>query len=346
MVEGSNIRMRAIFGVILTAAIAFLAGCATKNMPETSRLSAGKQGEVVPVVAQAKYLLSDGPPWLVWGEVYGDETALGISGITNVNGVVFEIVEPAEFAGKIYTLRNPRFSYLTNNPFVIGEMYEFQASVRNIGKFSFEQSTAIPARKLTPAETKKRLETSRAPRLDDLEWLVGRWRCITREWLIAQDGPLGSACEDALDYFNVYFPYADDHLTLRLTDNPNDRPIAAEFLARYIRSVWAKDPFEERLGPMMEPGPVRISKDHIWVGYPFGTVEFRYYRREGRWGPLLVLETKFMRLEFYKLHAAMGDIKRSFVHAPIRDYSPEHISELKERYAQMCAPLNNKLKKE
>jgi len=158
------------------------------------------------------------------------------------------------------------------------------------------------------------------------------------------DGPLGSACEDALEYFNVYFPYADEHLTLQLTGNPDDRPIAAEFLARHIRSVFPSDPFEEQLVPMMEPGPVRISKDLILVGYPFGTVEFHYWRREGRWGPLLVLETKFMRLEFYKLHAAMGDIKKSFVNAPIRDYTPEQISDVKRRYDEMRASLNSRPK--
>ena len=326
--------MRSISQIILITGIVLLPGCVSNNAQQPSKLPPHKTAQVVPVVAQAKYFLSEVPPRLVWAEMYGDEAAVGISGNTNVNGVVLEIIEPAEFAGKIYTLRGS--PYRTNNFFAIGEMYEFRASVRNIGNFAFEQSTAIPARKLSPNEAKKTAEQSSGPRIDNLEWLVGRWRCMTREWLIPMDGPLGSACEDALDYFNVYFPYADEDLTLQLTDNPDDRPIAAEFLARHVRS-WFSEPFEERLVPMMEPGPVRISKDRIWVGHPFCTVEFRYSRREGRWGTLLMLETKSMRLEFYKLPAAIGDIKKSFVDAPIRDYSAEQVSELKRRYERMCA---------
>ncbi len=328
--------MQPISRILVLTAVVLTAGCATEQAPEANRMRPRKQAQVVPVVAQVKYFLSEVPPRLVWAEIYGDEAALGVSGNTNVNGVVLEIIEPKELAGEIYTLRDSHSSHHTNT-FRIGEMYEFRASVRSIGKLSFEQSTAIPTRKLSPNEATRRMEARSAPRTDDLDWLVGRWRCITREWLIPMDGPLGSACEDALDYFNVYFPYAEEHLTLQLTDNPDDRPIAAEFLARHVRSVWPSDPFEERLVPMMEPGPARISKDRIWVGYPFSTVEFHYWRREGRWGPLLVLETKFIRLEFYKLSAAMGDIKKSFVYAPIRDYSPEQISALKQRYEQMRA---------
>lgn len=318
--------------IILTTGIVLVPGFGSSIAQESSKALPENAAQVVSVVAEAKYLLSEIPPRLVWAEIYGDEAALGISNNTNVSGVVLEIVEPAEFAGKIYTLRGS--PHLTNSSFAIGGRYEFRASVRSIGKFSFEQSTAIPARKLNSKEAEK--EESFGPRVDDLEWLVGRWRCMTREWLIPMDGPLGSACEDALDYFNVYYPYADENLTLQLTDRPDDRPIAAEFMARHVRS-WFSEPFEERLVPMMEPGPVRISKDRIWVGHPFCTVEFRYCRREGRYGPLLMLETKSMRLEFYKLHAAIGDIKNSFVEAPIKDYSAERVCELKQRYEQMRA---------
>lgn len=335
--------MHLVSQVIFTIGIVLIAGCATKDTPSASRVPLPKQAQVVSVVAKAKYYLSKVPPRLVWAEIYGDEAAIGISNNTNVNGVVLEIIEPAAFAGKIYTLRGSQFSYPTNNHFALGEMYEFRASVRNIGKFSFEQSTAIPARELSRAEAEEKLKASAAARIDDLGWLVGRWRCMTREWLIPMDGPLGSACEDALDYFNVYFPYADENLTLQLTDNPEDRPIAAEFLARHIRS-WFSKPFQEELVPMMEPGPVRISKDRIWVGDSFCTVEFRYSHREGRFGPLLMLETKSMRLEFYKLYAAIGDIKKSFVVAPIRDYSPEQMADLKHRYDEMRAALNRTAK--
>jgi len=290
---------------------------------------------VVTLVAEAKYFLSQLPPRLEWSEIFGDDSAVGLSQNTNVDGVILEIVEPAEYSGKIYTLRDRFPGHQANHTFSIGELYEFRGTRSEVGKFSFP-TCPQHVKELSHGEARAKLKQRTEPRIDDLQWLVGRWRCITREWLSSWDvGPLGSACEDALDYFNIYFPYADEHLTLQLTDNPEDRPIAAEFLARHIRSVFPSDPFEERLVPMTEPGPVRISKDRILVGHPFEAVEFRYARREGRYEPLLILESKFMRLEFYKLPAALGDIRESYVEAPIRDYSKDKIAELKMRYEQM-----------
>jgi hypothetical protein len=329
-------RMRALSPMIFIA-ICFLAGCASKQgggdgsaRPRTL----GDSRHVITVVAEAKYYLSQVPPGMVYAEMYGDESAVGVYGNTNIDGVVLEIVEPTEYAGKIYTLRDRYRGHQANRTFALGSLYEFRASVADIGKFSFGAGPPHRLRKLSLEEAKTRLEQKAGPRTDDLEWLVGRWRCVTREWLTSWEGPLSSAGEDALDYFNVYFPYADDHLSLQLTDNPFDRPIAAEFLARHIRSVSPSDPFEERLVPM-EPGPVRISKDLILAGYPFESVAFRYTRREGRSGPLLVLESRLMRLEFYKLSADLGDIKQSSVLAPIRNYSPAQIAELKKRYEEM-----------
>jgi len=292
-------------------------------------------------VAQAKYYLSKVPPRLFWAEISDDASAVGSFGDTNVDGVVLEIIEPQEHAGRIYTIRD-EVNHHANYAFTLGGLYEMRVSVANIGKLFPEGSMNTKPRKLPDIDARKKLKPDPGPRLDDLEWLVGRWRCMTREWLVPMNGPLGTAAEDALDYFNVYFPYADDHLTLRLTDNPEARPIAAEFLARH---VWS-DPrtgLDERLTPMSESGPVRISKDKIVVGSsPFEAREFRYCTRIGRNGPLLILESGFIRLEFYKLDEAPGDIKKSFVYAPIKDYSDDQISELKKRYESLKRkePLN------
>ena len=333
--------MRSLAPIAFTCAC-FLFGCAHRPAGEGSRLAARRPGDtaqLVTVVAQAKYYLSQVPPEMGKAEIYGEAAALDVSGNTNVDGVVLEILEPKEYAVKIYTLRDAFPPHQANHLFALGSLYELRASVPKIGKFNFDQP-AIPARKLTPDEAKMKMQASVAPRVDDLEWLVGRWRCMTRERLVPWDGPLGSAGEDALDYFNVYFPYADDHLTLQLTDNPDDRPIAAEFLVRLV--VYGSQ-FEERLTPM-EWGPVRISTDQIWVGERFDTIAFRYYRRKGRDGTVLILESKFMRLEFYRIPADVGDIKKSFVHAPIRDYSPAKVSDLKQRYEQMERQHRDKTK--
>jgi hypothetical protein len=147
--------------------------------------------------------------------------------------------------------------------------------------------------------------------------------------------------EDSLEYFNVYFPYADDRLTLSLDKNPEIRPIAAEFLVRFTDETRSE--FNEDLRPMSPWGPVRIGKSLIRYGNPpIEDVEFRYKveRRGNRlW---LVLESKLMRLELIKLLNKPGDVKNSNVVAPIKDYSLEHLSQLRERYEKLSADSNVK----
>jgi len=177
---------------------------------------------------------------------------------------------------------------------------------------------------------------------DDLSWLVGRWRCYVRRYLDDAKGPLGAGAEDTLDYFNVYFPYADDRLTLRLTDAPQDRPIAAEFLVRRIESNWLaqKDDklrFRDMLFSMSPSGPVGISKDLILIGGTPSPGSYGFhYKLEKRGHELwLVLESKAMHLELLKITSEIEGIKDSFVDAPIKDYSPERIQELKRQYGEL-----------
>ena len=171
---------------------------------------------------------------------------------------------------------------------------------------------------------------------DDLAWLVGRWRCITRKYLsenrkyLADPGsPLGPYTEDFLEYFNVYYPYADERLTLLITDNPSDRPIAAEFL---VRKVGPAPRFEEKLVPMDPQGPVEIAKDRICVGAGFEIFSFKYKRVKDVFPPRLVLESKHTRLVMEKLSDDAGDIAKSRVVAPLREYSSEQLSKLKAEY--------------
>ncbi len=172
---------------------------------------------------------------------------------------------------------------------------------------------------------------------DDLEGLVGRWRCVTRQYLRkGQSDMLSSDAEDSLDYLNVYFPYADDRLTLKLPEYPT-RPIAAEFLVRYIYST---DTFKEVLAPMsprvLENELVRIGRRGIrYSTLPSESIYFKY-RLEHRGVHLwLVLESNSMRLELLKLPQKLGDVKDSHVYASIKDYSPERIAELKKQYEEL-----------
>jgi hypothetical protein len=169
---------------------------------------------------------------------------------------------------------------------------------------------------------------------DDLGWLVGRWRCVTRQYLKKENHPLGSAHEDFLEYFNVYLPYAGDQLTLNLTDNPQDREIAAEFLVKVVYDIGE---FRERFEPMQPGGPVLIGKDRIWYGFrPFDHFEFRYsVERRDLW-LWLVLTSDHVRLELMKLEQApLGKMSDSFIRAPIKGYPPERVSEIGRRYEEL-----------
>jgi hypothetical protein len=165
---------------------------------------------------------------------------------------------------------------------------------------------------------------------DDLEWLLGRWKCVVRQYRVPQDGPLGPGSEDSLDYVNVYFPYADDRLRLALTEDPEDRPIAAEFL---VRRVLDGQHFKDELAHMRPWGPVRIGKNRIRVGYyPLDDLEFRYWvERRGQllW---LVLESTRVHLELLKFSDDPGDIRESFARAPIKEFSEARLAGLKGRY--------------
>jgi hypothetical protein len=169
---------------------------------------------------------------------------------------------------------------------------------------------------------------------DDLDWLIGRWKCVGREYLTKPQQMLAPDAEDSLEYLNVYCPYANDHLTLDLTDAPDERPIAAEFLVRFVDETSAT--FTERLEPMSPWGSVRIGRRTIRYGAPPAEdIEF-HYRLEKRGTRLwLTLESKVMRLELVKLALPLGDVRESHVQAPIRSYTPAQIADLKERYERM-----------
>jgi hypothetical protein len=177
--------------------------------------------------------------------------------------------------------------------------------------------------------------TNSAPiKQDDLEWLVGRWRVVTRRYLKKENHPMGSAWEDFMEYFNVYFPYADERMTLALTDHPEDRPITAEFVAKVVYSIGE---FRERPEPMAPGGPVLIGKDRIWYGFrPFDHKEFRYSVEKRDLWLWLVLESEHVHLELIKLdEAPLGSVRDSFVVAPLKDYGDERLSELKGRYEEL-----------
>lgn len=164
---------------------------------------------------------------------------------------------------------------------------------------------------------------------DRLEWLVGKWRCVERRWLSPVEQPKGSHGEHLLEYFNVYLPYADEHLTLNLTRNPDDRPIAAEFLVR----EEDHPPFSRgSLVPMYPSGLVGIGTNRICVGDPFNRFEFQYSVDRKATAPRLRLESKHMFLEFERVSRDAGDLKKSRVVAPVTGYSNQQLNDLRQKY--------------
>lgn len=171
----------------------------------------------------------------------------------------------------------------------------------------------------------------------DIEWLVGRWRCVARQYFTKDQMQMAINGDSLLDYFNVYFPYADDQLTVELTEQPA-RQIAAEFVTR---RVYDPDNFRERPWPMFEGGPVFIGKNRTVYGNIPRSSDFDFkYSTEERSGTLwLILESRSMRFELVKKSEVAGNIEGSFVQAPIRTYSPERIAELQRRYADLTKSL-------
>lgn len=206
------------------------------------------------------------------------------------------------------------------------------------GALAGGHETNGPSTQALGAERQANVPALHTAAQDDLTWLVGRWLCVSRQYLNRHH--LAAAVGDSLlEYLNVYLPYSDEQLTLRLTDNPDDRPIAAEFLVRHVNDIGG---FREQLVPMFEAGPVRIGKDRIWYGSPMSEdFNFRYSieKRDGRiW---LILESRAMHFELIKLFSDVGNISQSFVTAPVKGYSPERIQELKHRYEDLVRKLRS-----
>lgn len=174
---------------------------------------------------------------------------------------------------------------------------------------------------------------------DDLGWLIGKWRCITKEYLAPPFAPTDS--RDRIEYFNVYLPYADTNLTLILTSNPLDRRIAAELVC-----MTDYDFDYARFGTPRDSLPMSIGKEHIGAGYPEPNMErwkyclvTNFYTANGI--PVqLVLENWRVRIVFEKVGFRSEEdlykcMANSFIDDPVKNYTPAQLSGLKSRYDEL-----------
>lgn len=142
---------------------------------------------------------------------------------------------------------------------------------------------------------------------DDLAWLVGKWRCVSRKLLEAPHPPVADRRGlERVEAFNVYYPFGYGEPTLRLTRVPN-RTIAAEMLVRT----------DEGDQLPMDPGyPVMIGIDRILIGHPspFSVlVQYRYAFDETDGSEKLELWSDQVRLLFEKVSDEAGDISKSWI---------------------------------
>jgi len=174
---------------------------------------------------------------------------------------------------------------------------------------------------------------------DDLLWLVGRWRCLTREYIGNRRGrdpgsPLGPLSEDFLEYLDVFYPYVDTNLTTTLPAYPKYRKICAQLL---VRKVSHRPPFEEALVPMDPQGEyVEICRDRIRIGVA-QRYTFKYRHIKDANPPRLVLESPFTRIVLIKWASTAGDVCESWVGEPVKFYNRAKREALEKEYRRLSA---------
>ena len=169
-------------------------------------------------------------------------------------------------------------------------------------------------------------------RLDSLYWLVGKWRCVAREFTKEPKRPLGSHSEDHLEYFNVFFPYITEPHHLELREEP-DRMITAEFLVREVR--WVPE-FRERLVTMVPSGRVAIGTGKIRIGIaPFEAHEFVYRRVGSLEYPQLELRSERSVIILQKINDSAGSLWDSKAVSPLRELPREELNAVGKRYREL-----------
>lgn len=171
---------------------------------------------------------------------------------------------------------------------------------------------------------------------DDLEWLVGRWWCIEKSWLDQAEHLEGSHDERLVEWFNVFLPYADENLTLKVTGTPEDRRIAAEFVIRADPNDYYAS---KGLAPMSPRSVVCISTNVIRIGDPLHPFDLNYRRIKDSKKPRIEMKSKHMRLVFEKMCDIPGDVRESWALAPITDCSSEELEILSLRYRELKKQL-------
>ena len=61
---------------------------------------------------------------------------------------------------------------------------------------------------------KREAEEVALKQTNDFRWLVGKWRCVTRQYFAKEEYLIAATTGDnVLEYFNVHFPFTDEHFS-------------------------------------------------------------------------------------------------------------------------------------
>lgn len=140
---------------------------------------------------------------------------------------------------------------------------------------------------------------------DDLEWLVGKWRCVAKYPLNTNSSKISKAGE--LSELIVYLPYSTSDLTLELHKDPL-RTITAELLLS---------------SGELDPGyPFMIGIDTITIGAASAfALELHYSHSFNESKGIEILELSYIdfRFVFEKVSSDPGDISKKRVPGIVPD---------------------------
>ena len=158
--------------------------------------------------------------------------------------------------------------------------------------------------------------------IDDLYWLVGKWRVVEyhnfcgKWWIMAN-----------MREMRVYYPFADIHLSVVLCDDPKARMVAGEILAE---GGFPWPPTK---------GPIYVGRKIMFVGPPFDAVVL-WYKKEKVNGKFRLIFWKYRMPEKKKIEEVVmekvsedpGDIHKSYVSVPIVNWPDWLIQYVECRY--------------
>jgi hypothetical protein len=138
--------------ILISLLLLGLATCIGSTVAQPAKIVTRLEEDFVTVVAEPKYYVS--------GAIYGEDMQLfkepDQKQMGKVDGFVFEVIRPTEYAGRIFGMHHDGL-LASGDPYKlweIGRRYEFGIPRQNIGKLSFGLCSVHGTRMLLPKAVK------------------------------------------------------------------------------------------------------------------------------------------------------------------------------------------------